>query len=278
MASWFRFYLEAVHDPKLLALSDPDYRMWVNILCLSAPNNGKLPSFESIALSLRADVDAIRTVVERLANATLIDRAHGGPNGWHYAVHGWAKRQYKSDTSTDRVKRFRNAKRNVSETPSESETESDTEKTPLPPSAPPAEDGGVIFSEPEMREGNGDGFVPSESDRNAIFAAATRFHTKHADPRSTEAERQVAFADWMGKWISATAAGDFERELALSRTAYDIYPALQAAARKQTEVSNGEEGSEDAGEAGVEEGATDGSHKPRRGRRRRVGIGAVDSE
>ena len=42
----------------------------------------------------------------------------------------WDKRQYKSDCSTARVKRFRN----VTETPSESETETDTEgeKSPTP--------------------------------------------------------------------------------------------------------------------------------------------------
>jgi hypothetical protein len=39
--------------------------------------------------------------------------------------HNWDKRQYKSDVSTERVKRFRNGKRNVSETPPE--TEADTE-------------------------------------------------------------------------------------------------------------------------------------------------------
>ena len=40
-----------------------------------------------------------------------------------WAPHNWAKRQYKSDTSTERVKRFRNAQRNNVETPPESDTE-----------------------------------------------------------------------------------------------------------------------------------------------------------
>jgi hypothetical protein len=49
----------------------------------------------------------------------------------HYAIHAWDKRQYKSDTSTERVKRFRerssNATETVNETPPDTETETDTE-------------------------------------------------------------------------------------------------------------------------------------------------------
>lgn len=130
MQPWFRLYREALHDPKLLALSDSDHRMWFNLLCLADPASGKLPTIEAIGFTLRRDPDGVRTVVERLANGGLIDRASGGTDGWHYAVHGWSTRQFKSDTSTERVKRFRAVTRNVSETPSDTDTdtEADTEK------------------------------------------------------------------------------------------------------------------------------------------------------
>lgn len=129
MKGWLRLYREALHDPKLLALTDSEHRLWFSLLCLADSETGILPPLETIAISLRLDVNGLRTVVERLANATLIDTLNGGPNGYRYAMHGWRTRQFKSDTSTERVKRFRNARRNVSETPSETETETEVRES-----------------------------------------------------------------------------------------------------------------------------------------------------
>jgi hypothetical protein len=33
---WFRLYTEAVNDPKLKILSDKQFRIWFNLLCLAA--------------------------------------------------------------------------------------------------------------------------------------------------------------------------------------------------------------------------------------------------
>lgn len=127
MARWFRFYSEVVNDPKVQKLPCEDFRAWVNLLCLASENDGRLPSIEDIAFALRMTTDGAATVVGRLANGGLIDRMSGGADGYHYAPHGWDKRQYKSDTSTERVKRFRERSVTVSETPPETDTESDTE-------------------------------------------------------------------------------------------------------------------------------------------------------
>lgn len=141
MARWFRLYAEVVNDPKVQKLPCEDFRAWINLLCLAADNDGKLPSFEDIAFALRVTNDGARTLVERLSSGGLIDRLNGGPNGWHYAPHAWAKRQYKSDVSTERVKRFRQRSETVSETPPE--TEADTEQRQIkkevdaPPTASP---------------------------------------------------------------------------------------------------------------------------------------------
>lgn len=126
MSRWFRFYAEVVNDPKVQKLPCEDFRAWVNLLCLASENGGKIPPLSDVAFSLRMSVDAASTVLERLSSGGLIDRMSGGPDGWHYAPHSWDKRQYKSDTSTDRVKRFRERSENVSETPPE--TEADTEQ------------------------------------------------------------------------------------------------------------------------------------------------------
>jgi hypothetical protein len=133
MSRWFRMYDEILDDPKVQKLPAEDFRAWVNILCLASKNEGVLPSADDIAFALRRSPNDVVTLLERLLNATLIDKRNGGPNGYHYAPHGWDKRQFKSDTSTDRVKRYRERAKEVSATPPEPDTESDTEQSPPTP-------------------------------------------------------------------------------------------------------------------------------------------------
>jgi len=125
MARWFRFHADALDNPKVQKLDAETYRNWVNILCLACKHDGKLPPISDIAFALRISEDGALTVVTRLLNATLIDRLSGGPDGWHYAPHGWQERQYISDTSTERVKRFRKRSKPVTETAPDTDTDTD---------------------------------------------------------------------------------------------------------------------------------------------------------
>lgn len=125
MSRWFRFHTEALDDPKVQRLDGDTFKAWVNLLCIAAKNEGRLPPLEEVAFALRMDENGARTVLERLRNAGLIDLRNGGANGSHYAPHGWGKRQYKSDTSTDRVKRFRKRSKAVTETPPDTDTETE---------------------------------------------------------------------------------------------------------------------------------------------------------
>lgn len=123
---WFRFYDTALDDPKVQTLSSDLFKAWVNILCLASRNKGVLPPIERVAFALRCDETVAERTIERLLNEGLIDRKNGGPNGYHYAPHNWTKRQYKSDTSTERVKRYR--QRKVETAP---DTETEEEDKPL---------------------------------------------------------------------------------------------------------------------------------------------------
>lgn len=116
---WFRFYAKAMRDPKVLKLSDKDFRLWVNLLSIAAENDGLLPVDEDLKLVLGMRLDHLKGGLNRLIRGGLIDLLEGG-----YEPHNWNKFQYKSDTSTERVKRYRE-KCNVSETPPD--TEADTE-------------------------------------------------------------------------------------------------------------------------------------------------------
>jgi hypothetical protein len=125
MSRWFRFYEETLDDPKVQKLDGETFKGWVNLLALASRNGGKLPAMPDIAFALRITEDGARTLVERLLNGGLIDRTSGGVDGYTYAPHSWDKRQYKSDTSTDRVKRYRQRSKTVTETPPETDSETE---------------------------------------------------------------------------------------------------------------------------------------------------------
>lgn len=127
MNHWWRAYNEAVDDPKLILLSDKAHRAWFNLMCVASANGGILPEIKVIAVKLRVTPPQASSIIAELVQAELLDRREDGK----FEPHNWSGRQYKSDVSTDRVKRFRNAKRNVSqqilERPQSTETETDTE-------------------------------------------------------------------------------------------------------------------------------------------------------
>lgn len=122
MTRWFRFYADAMRNPKVLRLSDKDFRLWVNLLALAAENDGRIPADDDLKLVLGMRLDHLKGGLDRLISGGLIDLLDDG-----YEPHHWSKFQYKSDTSTDRVQKHR-AKRNVSETPPDTEADTETEK------------------------------------------------------------------------------------------------------------------------------------------------------
>lgn len=100
---------------------------WVVLLSCASQHEGVIPSAQVAAISLRTTEARARVVIAKLAQAILLDPVEGG----YFAPHNWIGRQYKSDVSTDRVKKFRKRQRNVSQGVSEThqttETETDTE-------------------------------------------------------------------------------------------------------------------------------------------------------
>ncbi len=125
MSRWFRVYDDVVDDPKLQRLSDGLFRATINLWCITSQNGGLLPSVEDIAFKLRTTPAKARKLLGELRLAGLIVDDETGTH-----PHNWNGRQYKSDVSSERVKRFRERERNVSETPpeTETETEADTEQ------------------------------------------------------------------------------------------------------------------------------------------------------
>lgn len=131
---WFRLYSRIIDDPKLKLLAFEDRWHFVALCCLKS--NGLLDEPDSdfrtrqIAVALGVQVRELDEIARRLREVQLVDELLN-PNSWSHL-------QYQSDTSTTRVKKYREKQRrntvqrlrNVSETVQE--TEADTE-TDIPP-------------------------------------------------------------------------------------------------------------------------------------------------
>jgi hypothetical protein len=103
VSRWFRYYDDALNDPKVQSLRGDLFKAWVNLLCVASKNGGVIPSVADAAFGLRMTELKAAAVVTELAAARLLDRVAGGT----FAPHNWNKRQFKSDTSNERVKAFR---------------------------------------------------------------------------------------------------------------------------------------------------------------------------
>jgi hypothetical protein len=126
---WFRMYSDFIFDEKIEFLAFEDRAHYVFILCMK--NMGLLDKEYSqpgmldrvVARRLGLYGEAFEAARKRLVEAGLID--------YKFQPVAWDKRQYLSDSSTDRVHAYRERMkqmRNVSVTAQEADTETDTEK------------------------------------------------------------------------------------------------------------------------------------------------------
>lgn len=148
MSRWFRLYDELLDDPKVQRLPGEDFKAWVNILCLASRKDGSLPAVADIGFALRLDARKAVAIVGRLKEAGLIDEMDGA-----LSPHGWSVRQFKSDSSTGRVKQFRERKKGVSrngdetfhETAPDTDTETDSSVAKATGGEPPETDPEKLF-------------------------------------------------------------------------------------------------------------------------------------
>lgn len=106
---WIRLYRESLHDPKIVTLSDRQHRAWHNCLLIT-DDAGRLPPMRDIAVHMRVTVTEAEQLICELVEAELID-VEMLKGARVFTMHGWSARQYVSDSSTGRVKKFRERKR-----------------------------------------------------------------------------------------------------------------------------------------------------------------------
>ena len=126
---WFRFYSEALHDPKVRRLPGGLFKDWVLILCIA--NEGKprgvLPPVTDIAYHFNRSPAKVEALLADLQGRGLLDEVDGG-----LAPHNWGQRQFLSDDVAARVRKHRNGVTgNVTKplrvTPPDTETENRTD-------------------------------------------------------------------------------------------------------------------------------------------------------
>lgn len=139
--AWFRVYDTMVDDPKVQKLSPRLFKALINLWCLANQHGGQLPPRPDIAFKLRLSIEAVESLIASLSRAGLLDVEPAGNKQGTVVPHNWHNRQFKSDVSTERVKKHRNQKLNttekrfngvsptVSETPPDTDTDTEAEKS-----------------------------------------------------------------------------------------------------------------------------------------------------
>jgi len=137
---WFRAYTEMVDDEKLRLLAFEDRWHFVALMCckgmgLLDAGDDLLMLRRKLAVKLGLAMRELETMADRLEEVGLIDAATFQPVAWE-------DRQFQSDSSTPRVKAYRERMKrsgNVSETAQDTDTDTDTEtKKKQKPSAQPS--------------------------------------------------------------------------------------------------------------------------------------------
>lgn len=150
---WLRLYVEITRDLKIRGMK-PEHRwLWVTVMCMASSSPirgclmvGSLPaSLDDIADEAALPVAKVRNGMAELERRELVERPDGV-----WMLTNWDARQFETDRSTERVKAFRERRRNVAspvaETAPEGDSESESEVVDNsstcsePVAAPPVDD------------------------------------------------------------------------------------------------------------------------------------------
>lgn len=126
---WFRLYTEIIDDEKMRLLAFEDRWHYIALLCCKGAGLLDTPDApvllrRKIAVKLGLAARELDAMADRLAELGLVDAVTFQPTAWD-------ARQFKSDTSTQRVKAYRERMKrggNVSVTAQDTDTDSNTEK------------------------------------------------------------------------------------------------------------------------------------------------------
>ena len=103
---WFRLYSEFAHDPKIQMLPEAMQRRYVMLMCLRCSETLETLHETEIAFQLRLSESELIETKQLFISKNFIDKQ------WNLL--NWDKRQFVSDSSTMRVAKHRNKKKQLS--------------------------------------------------------------------------------------------------------------------------------------------------------------------
>lgn len=106
---WFRLYVKFASDPKMQTMSEANQRRWIMVLCL----RGQDALSEIVQFGGEAELARVLNITheELLETKAALLARNLISDDW--VVLNWDDKQYASDSSRDRVQRFRESKRDV---------------------------------------------------------------------------------------------------------------------------------------------------------------------
>ena len=122
---WLRLYSNIINDPKIMQMPERYRWRYIALLCLFRIKSDSFPTESEIIFSMRIKKQEWELTKKEFEKRGLIVED---------TINGWTTRQYKSDDSYARVKRFRNVSETpelkdvtVTVTPPDTDTDTDTE-------------------------------------------------------------------------------------------------------------------------------------------------------
>ncbi len=107
--NWFRFYTDALNNPKAQGLPPDIFKFWINLLCVARMYNGILPSEDHLWFVMRADSEWGKRCLDRLIESGFVDRV-----GDELTPHDWYEHQYDSDDGALRMRKHREKRKRES--------------------------------------------------------------------------------------------------------------------------------------------------------------------
>jgi len=126
---WLRLHNKLLNDPVVQSLTDKEFKIYINLLCHASMLNkdGHIGTINETAFALRETIENVSSCFMAFQEVELL--VSSATDSETFRIPQWRKKQYKSDTSTDRVKKHREkVKRSKTVTVTPPETDTDTEQ------------------------------------------------------------------------------------------------------------------------------------------------------
>lgn len=193
--SWFRFYNEVLNDRKVQSLADWIFKIWVNCLCLASMNetfHGNIGTIDDVSYALRETKERVTEAFHTLVTIGILVTEN---ETFHLAA--WKKRQFKSDSSTERVRKHRERSTNVTVTP-QIRSDQIQIRTDQSDSVSNEKKGSFKFSPTDETHAKVLAIAPGW-DRQALY---TKFSEWIASGKEPPTDPQKAFLGWVPKFTA----------------------------------------------------------------------------